>query len=140
MILVPQDGAKNESLQVVMKFDNPDHNDTLVWLYSSGTAAWSEGQVELRTVMEQENYLNYKISVMAVKPGDMTAFIAVDDFAFHVTDTCETFPTDAGVTATSSPSTTTIPPSRDSTTFLKLSWICFQQFNVNLKLISVGLK
>ena len=135
-----QDGAKNESLLVMLRFGSENHNDSLVWSYNKATPGWTEGQVELRSVMENEKFLNWKIKVDAVKPGDLTAFIAVDDFALHPGDICETMPTDAGVTTTSSPSTTTIPPSRDSATFLKLSWICFQQFNVNLKLISVGLK
>ena len=94
-------------------------NDSLVWKYESATPEWwTEGQVELRSVMVEEKWVNWKINVMAVKPGDMSAFIAVDDFAFHISDICETMPqaagggTTAGQETTENPQETTlIPPS-----------------------------
>ena len=103
---------------MVLRFGSESMNDSLLWSYSKATPGWTEGQVELRSVMVEEKYLNYRINVMAVKPGDMTAFIAVDDFAFHIDDICEIMPQGAGVTnsPTPSPSSTTIPPSKDRRT------------------------
>ena len=95
-----QDGAKNESLLVMLRFGSENHNDSLVWSYNKATPGWTEGQVELRSVMENEKYLNWKIKVDAVKPGDLTAFIAVDDFALHPGDICETLPVPGDSTTT----------------------------------------
>ena len=43
--------------------------------------------------------------MVAIKPGDIAAFVAVDDFAFHVSDICETLPIPSGGTTTA-PETT----------------------------------
>ena len=87
-----------------------------MWSYGKATAAWTEGQVHIRSVMVDEKYVDWRINVLATKPGDMTAFIAVDDFAFHISDTCEILPvpqegTTTGPATTEMPGTTEIPPS-----------------------------
>ena len=81
-------------------------NESLVWSYGKATLEWTEGQVELRSIMVEEKYVNWKINVVAIKPGDMAAFVAVDDFAFHISDICETMPIPDGGT-TQAPQTTT---------------------------------
>ena len=81
-----------------------------MWSYRKATPGWTEGQVELRSVLVEEKYVNWKINVVATKPGNMTAFVAVDDFAFIVSDICETMP-NPGEDTTTVPGTTEIPPS-----------------------------
>ena len=80
-----------------------------MWSFSSATPEWTEGQVELRTVKVEEKYANWKINMKAFKPGDMAAFVAVDDFAFHISDICETMPPAAGAGTTTGPETTSNP-------------------------------
>merc|ERR1711936_1193455 len=52
----------------------------------------------------------------ATKPGDMNAFIAVDDFAFHVSDICDAMPPSADVGTTAAPSTSSTTTKRSTTT------------------------
>ena len=65
--------------------------------------------------MVDDSYVKFKIDVMALKPGDMSAFVAVDDFVFHVSEICEVLPilVDDTTTTTSS-GTTSIPPSKQT--------------------------
>ena len=65
--------------------------------------------------MVDDTYINWRINVMAVKPADLTAFIAIDDFALHPTDTCEVLPIPEGNTSTSPGTTITsaVPPDED---------------------------
>jgi len=106
------DGAKNESLLVVLRFSSVNLNDSLVWSYRKATSGWTEGQVELRSVLVEEKYVSWKINVVATKPGDMKAFVAVDDFAFIVSDICETMPK-PGDGTTAAPETTKNPTCPD---------------------------
>ena len=95
---------------MILRLSTPQLNDSLVWSYGKATPEWNEGQIELRSIMVEEKYVNWKINVMAVKPGDVAAFVAVDDFAFLVSDICETMPIPGGDT-TAGQGTTAIPPS-----------------------------
>ena len=80
-------------------------NDSVVWEYNKATPGWTEGQIHIRSFLDEheEKYLDWNITIMAIKPGNLEAFIAVDDFAFHPTDICETKPQDAGSISTTTP-------------------------------------
>ena len=59
--------------------------------------------MEVRAVRDGEEYLGWKVHLLGTKPGDITAFLAVDDFVFlRGAETCETLPEGAGTTTTSS--------------------------------------
>ena len=93
---------------VSVSFSSDQLEDTVVWFYNKATPEWTEGQIHIRSHMVEEKYADWNITIMGVKPGDMAAFIAIDDFAFHPTDICETKPVDAGemtTTTTSKPCT-----------------------------------
>ena len=77
-------------------------NDSIVWEVMKPTPEWTEGQVELRSEMVDDKYVDWQITVLGAKPGDMEAFIAVDDFAFHPSDVCMTMPAPGPTSTTSS--------------------------------------
>ena len=98
-----KDGNRNETLLVSLGYISDKLNDSIVWEFKKPTPEWTEGQVELRSEMEDDKYVDWQITVMGVKPGDMEAFIAVDDFGFTRTDICETMPTPQPSTTTKAP-------------------------------------
>ena len=81
---------------VTVSYSSDQLDDITPWMYSTETPEWTEGQVHVRSEMAEDKYANWMITIMGVKPGEMEAFIAVDDFAFHPTDLCETIPHSAG--------------------------------------------
>ena len=90
-----------------MSYDDDSLDDLTPWVYNKATPGWTEGQLHVRSMMVDEKYSNYGLTIMAVKPGDMQAFIAVDDFVLHPGEYCETKPHDAvnEATTTSAPCT-----------------------------------
>ena len=94
----------NETLFVSLDFQTDKLNNSIVWEFNQPTPEWTEGQVELRSEMVEDKYVDWQITVMGIKPGDMKAFIAVDDFAFRRTDICNTLPAPEQTTTTSAPS------------------------------------
>ena len=36
--------------------------------------------MEVRAVFQDDQYIGWKVHMLGTKPGDLTAFIAVDDF------------------------------------------------------------
>ena len=95
-----------------LSYNSDKLNDSIVWEFNKPTAEWTEGQVEIRSEMVDEKYVDWQILVMGIKPGDMEAFIAVDDFGFKRTDICERLPA-PDLTTTPAPATSTqIPPSK----------------------------
>ena len=36
--------------------------------------------MEVRAVFQEEQYIGWKVHMLGTKPGDISAFIAVDDF------------------------------------------------------------
>ena len=107
------DGAKNENLLVSVSYASQQLNDTIPWLYSKGTPEWTEGQVEIRSFMVEEKYSNWQLTIMGTKPGDMPAWIAIDDFAFHPCEFCETLPPDAGESTTAAPTSSPAAPCKN---------------------------
>ena len=68
--------------------------------------------MEVRAARHDEEYVGWKVHMLGTKPGDMTAFIAVDDFEFKRGDEiCMTLPEGAGTTSSSG---TTVTPSSTS--------------------------
>ena len=67
--------------------------------------------MEVRSLMVEEKYINYKISIMGVWEAEENnqAFIAIDDFEFYPTDHCDILPPEAGGGTT----TTTHAPCTD---------------------------
>jgi hypothetical protein len=78
------DGAKNESLKVVQVTDKNISvvADIELWSQQSATLGWTEGQVEVRAVLDGSHYLPWRMFMLGLKPGDMTAYVAVDDFRY----------------------------------------------------------
>jgi hypothetical protein len=122
------DGAKNESLKVVQE-STGDIPDRKLWNHQSATLQWTEvsrprlevnaaiskGQMEVRAVEHSGAYTGWKVHLLGTKPGDMTAFLAVDDFTFKQgDDICETLPAGAGpATTPATPTTSTRCPSTE---------------------------
>ena len=122
----------NETLFVSLDFQTDKLNNSVVWEYNQPTPEWTEGQVELRSEMVDDKYVDWQITVMGVKPGNMKAFIAVDDFGFRSTDICEIMPptttsppiTTSSQTPTSTKSTSTsTKPTKPSTTRTTSDWV-----------------
>ena len=104
--MIIQDANKEETLQVLLRYSSAELNDTLVWSYNQQTVEWIEGQIELRSILLEEKYVNWKINIVASKPGDFEAFVAIDDFAFRASDICEMLPPDASGGSTTTPTQT----------------------------------
>ena len=84
--------------------DSPQLNESIVWQYHKPTSEWTEGQIQLKALSVEERHVNWKVNMLAAKPGNMQAFIAVDDFSFRHTEGCHTLPSpDGGSTTTTSP-------------------------------------
>ena len=123
-----QDGAKNESLLVSLGYSSDQLNNSIPWMYSTETPEWTQGQIELRSEMVEDKYVNWMITIMGVKPGNLEAFIAVDDFAFHSTDICETLPPGAGTGG--DVTTTTVNPPCNSDQFTCDDGSCVPSYKV----------
>ena len=98
-----------------VSYSSDSVNDSVVWEYNKATPGWTEGQIHIRSFLDEheEKYLDWNITIMGIKPGNLEAFIAIDDFAFHPTDICETKPQDAGFITTTTP---VVPCSNDEFT------------------------
>lgn len=103
LIKIVKDGNRNETLFVSLDFQTDKLNNSVVWEFTRPTPEWTKGQVELRSEMVEDKYVDWQITVMGIKPGDMKAFIAVDDFGFRRTDICELLPPEEPSTTTASP-------------------------------------
>ena len=90
------DGSKNESLSVVQQ-STGEVADNLLWFQGTSTMEWTEvgdkygnsffpifllqGQVEVRGELGADGtYTGWKVRVLATKPGEISAWLAVDDF------------------------------------------------------------
>ena len=68
LILFLQNGDKNESLRVLQTFASDAVNHSLAWQYNTPTLDWTLGQVELRSELEADLWLDWRVTVQ-VRPN-----------------------------------------------------------------------